>query len=732
MILKSYFLIIFALSTLLAKAQVSKKVYVKYSTNKLKIDGVLDETDWKEAKSTSNFWQYFPTDTAQTKNQTTIKMLFDKTHLYIGVQVNSAGNKYIVPSLKRDFRASGNDNISFLFDTFNDGSNAFFFGTNPAGVQREALLSGGGTNLKGFNLAWDTKWVCETSIHDNYYIAEIAIPLTAFKYREGTKKWRFNSYQFDTQSNERNTWMNIPQNQWIFSLAYMGDMIFEKPLGKSKAPVAIIPYVNAFSGKDFETNTSMNAVNVGGDAKFAIGSSMNLDLTLNPDFSQVEVDQQQTNLTRFEISLPERRQFFIENSDLFGDFGNSRDGNPFFSRRIGIAKDKDGNSIENGIVAGARLSGKVNNNLRLGILNVQTEEDIPNEIPATNNAVVAIQQKVFNRSNINFLFINKQATKDYSFLEEEDRFNRVIGLDYNLASKDNTWNGRYYIHKSFAPTSNGNDLSAGISTEYNSRNLKIRLSGLYIEDDFRSDLGFIRRADLFKINPNFEYSSYPKKGMFQKHALSILPIFIWRPTLNYENSDYVIISSWTGSFQNASELSFSMFNRYTYLYDSFNPARTGVTPLPGNQGYAYTSFEASYQSDRRKEFSLNLSPSFGAFYNGKKYSIEGRFNWRIQPYFQTNIELNYNYIELPSPYATASIWLIGPKFSITFNKRLFWNTLLQYNNQEQNLGINSRLQWRFAPLSDLFIAYNDNYNTNTPLSPRFRSINLKLSYWLNL
>ena len=179
-------------------------------------------------------------------------MMFDDKNLYLGIKVNSISNKYIVPSLRRDFRASGNDNVTFIFDTFNDGSNAFFFGTNPHGVKREALLSGGGTDLRGFNLAWDTKWICKTEIHDKYYIAEIAIPLTAFKFREGETKWRFNSYQFDTQSNERNTWMNIPQNQWIFSLAYMGEMIFEKPLGKSKAPIAIIPYVNAFSGKDFE------------------------------------------------------------------------------------------------------------------------------------------------------------------------------------------------------------------------------------------------------------------------------------------------------------------------------------------------------------------------------------------------------------------------------------------------------------------------------------------------
>ena len=730
--MKKILSLIFVIITITISAQESKKVYVKHTINKINIDGKLDEFDWQKAKVATNFWQYFPTDSLQAKNQTEIKMMFDDKNLYLGVKINSTSNNYIIPSLRRDFRASGNDNVTFIFDTFKDGSNAFFFGTNPKGVKREALLSGGGTDLRGFNMAWDTKWVCETQIHDTYYIVEIAIPLTAFKFREGETSWKFNSYQFDTQDNERNTWMNIPQNQWIFNLAYTGEMVFEKPLGKSKAPIAIIPYINAFAGKDYENDTSINDVKFGGDAKFAIGNSMNLDMTFNPDFSQVEVDQQVTNLTRFEVSLPERRQFFIENSDLFGDFGNARDGNPFFSRRIGIAKDLNGNSIENGIVAGARLSGKLNNNLRLGILNVQTEEDIANQIPATNNSVIAVQQKLFSRSNISFLLINKQATKDYSFLAKEDEFNRVIGIDYNLASKDNTWNGRYFIHKSFSPTSSGNDISAGISTEYNTRDFKIRLSGVYIEDDFRSDLGFIRRTDIFKINPSFGYTIYPKKGSVQKHEFSVIPIFIWRPELDYVNSDYTIISKWNLSFNNSSELEFSMFNRYTYLYSDFDPTRTGSTPLPGNQGYSYTSIEATYQSDRRNVFSFDVAPSIGKFYNGDKYSIEGNLNWRMEPFFQTRIQLNYNYIDFPDPYPTKSIWLIGPRFDVTFNKSLFWNTLIQYSNQQESLSINSRLQWRFAPLSDLFIAYNDNYNTNAPLSPRFRSINLKLTYWLNL
>ncbi|MBL4905566.1 MAG: carbohydrate binding family 9 domain-containing protein, partial [Flavobacteriaceae bacterium] len=358
--MKKIILLIFTISSFAVSSQEVKKVYVKHIQQPITIDGELNEAEWSQTKSATNFWQYFPTDTLQAKQQAEIKMLFDEQTLYIGMKVNSSSNKYIVPSLRRDFRASGNDNITMLFDTFNDGSNAYFFGTNPAGVKREALLSGGGTDLRGFNMAWDTKWVSETKIHDNYYIVEMAIPLSAFKYREGETKWRFNSYHFDTQDNERNTWINIPQNQWIFNLAYMGDMIFEKPLGKSKAPIAIIPYINTFTAKDYENNTTTNDFKIGGDAKFAIGNSMNLDVTFNPDFSQIEVDQQITNLTRFEISLPERRQFFVENSDLFGDFGNSRDGNPFFSRRIGIAKDINGNSIENGIVAGVRLSGKIN------------------------------------------------------------------------------------------------------------------------------------------------------------------------------------------------------------------------------------------------------------------------------------------------------------------------------------------------------------------------------------
>lgn len=714
-------------------SQVDKKtVFVKYIDEPITVDGVLNESSWSKAEAASNFFQYFPTDNNQAKNQTEIKFMFDDRNLYVGIKVYAKGRDYIVPSLRRDYRAGGNDNITLMFDTFNDATNAFVFGSNPYGVRREILLSGGGNDNRGFNTAWDTKWFGEATIHDNHYILEWKIPLSAFKYKEGETKWRFNSYHFDTQDNERNTWVNIPQNQPIFSLAYMGDMIFEKPLGKSKPPIYLIPYINSIIGKDYETNQSINDFKIGGDAKLTIANTMNLDLTINPDFSQVEVDQQVTNLTRFEVGLPERRQFFIENSDLFADFGDNRDANPFFSRRIGIAKDANDDNIENRIIAGVRLSGKLNNNLRVGILSMQTDEDIANEIPTVNNTVISLQHKVFSRSNLSLLFINKQATKDYDFLADEDKYNRLLGIDYTLASADNTWSGKYFFHKSFSPGITTNDFSTGARTEFNNRRFGVRLSGVFVADDFRSDLGFIRRTDIFKVNPQFQLKFWPSKGRIQRHTFSFTPVYIWRPELDFENSDYTIISRWQANFNNNSEFRIEMFNRFTKLYDPFDPTGTdGALELPGNQKYFYTTYSASFRSDQRQKFSYRIEPTIGQFFNGRRLSLEANMTLRIQPYFSGSMQLNYDKIDLPNPYPDASIWLIGPRIDVTFNKNIFWATFLQYSTQRENFSINTRLQWRVAPLSDLFLVYNDNYATDI-FSPRFRSINLKFTYWLNI
>ncbi len=709
-----------------------KSFIVKYTTDKIIIDGVLDYPAWDNAESIGEMQQYFPSDSIPAIQQTEIKMLYDDTNLYVSIKAYTEGNDFIIPSLKRDFRAGGNDNISLMFDTFNDGTNAFLFGTNPLGVQREALISGGGSDTSGFNTSWDIKWKGESKIYDGYYIAEMAIPLTSFKFKEGETKWRFNSYRFDMQTNETSTFAKIPQNQLIFSLAFMEDMIFEKPLGRSKTPIALIPYINTIAQKNYETDESLSNFKVGGDAKLAIGNGMNLDITLNPDFSNVEVDDVVTNLTRFEINLPEKRQFFIDNSDLFGGFGGRRDANPFFSRRIGIAKDTAGNSIQNNIIGGVRLSGKLSNDWRLGFLNIQTEEDLENEIASNNNTMLVLQKKVFSRSNIGMFFLNRQTFEDYEFLEDDERYNRVLGIDYNLASSDNTWTGKFYSHKSFEPGGGGKDLSSGLNLNYRSRYFNVILDGIYIGDDFRSDLGFIRRTNIIKGVTGVERIFWPKTGKINNHAFNFFPIFTWNPELDYKNTDYEIRSSWGAEFKNQTRLEARMVNNYTFLFDGFDPSNSeGGIPLPSDQGYYYTNFEMEFRSDRRKVFSYSLEPSYGGFFNGNRFSFRSDLNLRFQPKVFLSLLVDYNNISLPTPYSSADIWLISPKVEITFSKSIFWSTLIQYSNQNDNLGLNSRLQWRFAPLSDLFIVYNDNYFVNN-FEPKNRSINLKLTYWLNI
>ena len=708
-----------------------KSITVKKTNASFVADGILDETAWNDADKADEFWQYFPSDSTQAKGQSEIKMLYDDSNLYIAITVFSEKDKYVVPTLKRDFRAGSSDNITLLFDTFNDATNAYFFGTNPLGVRREGLISGGGQNRGSFSTTWDTKWKGNSKIYSDKYIAEFIIPLANLKFNEGGKKWGFNCYRFDTQGNEQSTWMRIPQNQGIFSVAFMGDMIFEEPLGNSKSPISLIPYINGISSKDYENNVSNSNFKVGGDAKIAIGNSMNLDITVNPDFSQVEVDNQVTNLTRFEVSLPEKRQFFIDNSDLFSSFGGGRDANPFFSRRIGIARDINNNSIENKILGGVRLSGKLNEDWRLGFLSIQTDEDVKNEIASNNNTMFALQKKVFSRSNIGMFFINKESFKDYDFIDEEDKFNRVFGIDYNLASENNKWNGKFYAHKSFEPKSNGKDLSTGAFLSYNVRKFNVFTDWVYIGDDFRSDLGFIRRTDIFKVATGFGLNYYPKSGPFNTHGVEFFNVITWRPELDFKNTDYSTNISWEANFKDQTEIGIGIRNNYTFLNSGFDPTGTGGTAIPGNTDYKYTSVEIGYESDRRKKVSYSINPEYGEFYNGQKFSFSGGLNMRFQPKALLSLNVNYDAITMPSPQPSAEFWLISPKVDITFSKTVFWSTLIQYSNQRDNLGFNSRLQWRFAPLSDLFLVYNDNYFVNS-FEPRSRSINLKLTYWLNI
>jgi hypothetical protein len=448
------------------------------------------------------------------------------------------------------------------------------------------------------------------------------------------------------------------------------------------------------------------------------------------------------------MACPERRQkidkrhvwfvkaklklVIIDNIDLFADFGGSSDANPFFSRRIGIAQDTAGNTIENPIIGGVRLSGKLNPKLRLGFFSIQTEKDEANEIPSNNNTMLALQHVVFSRSNIGFFYINRAAFGDDDFISREERYNRVMGLDYNLISQDNLWNGRFYLHRSYQPDVSGKDLSSGASLRYNSRYWGGFTDWVYIGENFRSDLGFVRRTDIVKGSNGISRTFWPENSYINNHSFQFFGQTIFAPSLDMQQTDYRLQGSWEVGFNDQTGGEIQWRSQYTYLFDDFNPTGSdNGPPLPADTDYHYNSVRLRYNSDRRRIFSYNVSSTYGGFFNGERLSIEAGANLRIQPKAFLGIQMRYDNLSFPDPYPSADIWLIVPRIEVTFSKSVFWSTLIQYSNQRDNLGINTRLQWRFAPLSDLFLVYTDNYFVNT-FSPKVRSINLKLTYWLNI
>ena len=722
------------ISTLVFSQEKEIEFLIPSIQSDITIDGVGNEKEWGKSDWQSEFWLWRPNDSLKANKQTRFKVLKNEKNLYVFIELFTDGIKFSTPSLKRDFDTFGAEAITLLFDTFNDGTNAFSFTTNPLGLKKEGLISGGNQNYRtDRNYSWDTKWFVESKIYDNRYSVEIQIPLTSLFYNNSSDFWRFNIYRGNAQNNEYSVWAKTPLNQTIGNLGFMGKMVFETPLKKARNPISIIPYISGLAFKDFESISSASNFSLGGDAKIPIGNALNLDLTFDPDFSQVEVDDQVVNLTRFAIALPEKRQFFTQNDDLFKDFGSTRDVVPFFSRRIGVAKDLEGNTIENKIIYGARLSGKLNSNLRVGFLNIVTDEDVENEIASNLNTVFTLRQKVFDRSNISFFFLDQRAVKDYTFMNNEERKNSVTGVEYNLASIDSKWSGRAFFHKSFTEGLNGDDQIVGMRLERNSLRHKAGMEWVHGGDDFRSNLGFFRRTGFLKLSPEYTFRIYPKNDDITSYSFTQRGFFVYDTANDYLMTDRVFITTIRKSFLNFSSLSLDYTNRYIYLISDFNPTRSpeGIF-LPSGTDYSYGDLELSYRSDQRKFFNLDSKVSYGTFYNGSKFTIENEIKWRKQPIVNASMILNFNSIKLPEPYTSKKIWLVSPKIDFTFTKTISWTTFIQYNSQGENLGINSRMQWRFAPLSDLFLVYNDNYISTDNFSPRYRSFNLKLTYWINI
>ena len=717
-----------------------QSIEIRKTNEAINIDGIPDELVWSTADSAYNFTQNFPTDSLPAKAQTVAKILYDESNIYVlGIMRNlPGGRKYVTPSLRRDFRGAANDSFSVLFDTFSDRTNGVLFGVNPFGVMREAIITNGGSGSGSFSLDWDNKWFAEARQFDGYWVVEMAIPFKTLRFNEGVDSWLVNFYRVDSEYAERSTWSPIKRTFSIFNMATIREIRWDQPTKKPGTNLSVIPFVAANTGRNFEEGTSEQLnFSTGFDAKYAVTSGLNLDLTVNPDFSQVEVDQQVTNLDRFEIFFPERRQFFLENADLFSGFGN-RGTRPFFSRRIGITQDTlTGNNIQNSIPFGARLSGKVNNDLRIGVLSMQAGRDEANGLPSYNYSMVSLQQKVFDRSNISAFVVNKQTFDDASEYNsaELSEHNRTVGLEYGLASANNVWNGRFFYHRSFDEVQPNQPFAAGASINYDIQTWSVDVFSQIVGEGYNPEVGFVRRNDIRQLASTIQYRWFPKSGKIQRHGPGFDFDMLGNDTFGFLDWDYNLL--YNINFLNTSSFNLRLRRQFTYLFDSFDPSGSDGLELAADTEYTVFQIIAGFESDQRKKFFYSLRTRSGEYFNGHRLNLQGSVGYRYQPLGFASLDFAYNRILLPEPFTTTTLYLLGPRFDFTFSKNIFLATFFQYNSQIENLSINTRFQWRFKPVSDIFLVYTDNYFADHQGgwqigSPRTRALTFKITYWLNL
>jgi Domain of unknown function (DUF5916)/Carbohydrate family 9 binding domain-like len=691
------------------------RIGISKTNSPMSIDGILDEPVWSSTEIATHFQRVLPTDTGYAIAQTEVRLTYTESTLYMAITCfDSLPGKRPVESLRRDFNFGKNDNFLVFIDTYNDQTNGFSFGVSAAGAQWDGVQANGGT----VNLDWDIKWKSAVKNYKDRWVAEFAIPFRSIRYHGGETEWGINFSRLDLKTNEKSSWAPMPRQFATATLAFTGSLIWDKSLPSSGPRFSLIPYVSGKATQDNEAGTNIQrGANAGVDAKVILSTSMNLDLTVNPDYSQVEVDRQVTNLDRFELFFPEKRQFYLENSDLFANLGtdNLR---PFFSRRIGLNTP---------VMAGARLSGKIGNNWRIGLMDMQTREK--NEIPAGNYIVAALQRKVFRRSSVSAFLVNKQVMNvknDTAFAGLN--FNRVAGIEFNLASADNRWTGKTFYHQAFYPGANGDAAAAAANITYSTQFLTATLNQSWVGADYVAEAGYIRRKGYYEIYPAVQYKFFPASSKIANHGPGVKVDLLTDPSFKLTDRDAIVF--YQAEWMNKSVAQVNVKSTYVLLQAPFDPTNSDGVPLPAGEEFNWKDVGASFTSDIRKSFNFLLAGRYGGYYNGTGWNINGEVNYRVQPYGSLGIVSSYNKIELPSPYSSASFVLVGPRLDFTFTDKIFFTSLVQYNDQIKNINLNLRFQWRFAPVSDLFIVYTENsYPADHNI--KNRGLVLKISYWFN-
>jgi len=695
-----------------------------------RLDGVLDDAVWKKAAVVEDFIQQEPREGAPASERTEVRVMYDSRSLLIAVHAfDDDPSALVATEMRRDAdRLLDEDSFALILDTFNDSRNGYMFVTTPLGAKLEQQISeeGEGNSRAGLvnsnvNRNWDGVWDVATRITDDGWTAEIAIPLTTIRFADASEQaWGVNFMRNIRRKNEQVFWAPIPKAYTLTRVSMAGALTGLQSLSHGM-DLKLKPYV--VSGvrdahPDADTHTTRGLREFGADAKYGVTGGLNLDLTYNTDFAQVEADEQQVNLTRFSLFFPEKRDFFLENAGQFkmgtgGTFTSTTvETDLFFSRRIGLSDT--GQVIP--IVGGARLAGKTGRH-NIGILDIQTDRAFNR--PGDNFLVARYGADVLKRSRVGAIFVNKET------LGGEAHYNRTIGADANLVLGRNL-QVNSYVAKTQTPGLDGKDMAFFGRVAYRDPSWNVWLNYLDVQDNFNAEVGFVQRRGVKTTKAYF--SPTPRPGKARIRMLE--PMFV----LTYITDQQNRMVARTQHFMNAFYLDDGSFVNVIYqkdldVLDAPFQIQKNVTIPIGT--YRFDELMLTYNTNPARRFYERFTYQPMEFYGGTRKTVSGAVGVRASSHLSSELQFSRNDVNLPYGEFLANLAILRVDYAMS--PRATVRSLTQYNSLTHEVTNSVRFNFIYRPGSDLYIVYNDLQQTGLPhglFTPSDRQLVVKMNYLL--
>jgi len=694
-----------------------------------KIDGILDDAVWQKAPLIDTFTQQEPREGAAATERTEVRVMYDSHNLLIAVHAYDAQPSALVATeMRRDAdRLLDEDNFQVILDTFNDSRNGYMFVTTPLGAKLEQQISeeGEGNTRAGLlnanvNRNWDGIWEVAARITDDGWTAEIAIPLTTVRFADAAEQtWGINFMRNIRRKNEQVFWAPIPKAYSLTRVSMAGAIVGFQSLSHGM-DLKLKPYIVSGVRDIQKVDASSTAFlhDVGIDAKYGVTGGLNLDLTYNTDFAQVEVDEQQVNLTRFNLFFPEKRDFFLENAGFFkmgtgGTFTSTTvETDLFFSRRIGLSDS--GQPIP--IVGGGRLAGKSGRH-NIGVLDIQTDSAFGR--PGDNFLVARYSSDVLKRSRVGAMFINKKT------MGGDPHYNRTFGADANLVLGKNL-QVTSYVAKTDTPGLQGKDMAVFGRVAYRDPAWNVWINYLDVQDNFNDEVGFVQRRGVKTTKAYF--SPTPRPGRAGIRMLEPMAV------LSYVTDQQNRMVQRTQHFMNGFYLSDGSFINVIYqrnldVLDAPFKIQPTVTIPVGT--YRFDELILTYNTNPAKRFYERFTWQPAEFYGGTRRTVTGAVGVRATSHLSSELQFSRNDVKLPYGDFLTNLAIARVDFAVT--PRATIRSLTQYNSLTNEVTNSVRFNFIYRPGSDLYIVYNDLQQTGLPsgtFAPSDRQFVVKMNYLL--